>query len=54
MNENLETPKDEKDETNEIVNHVHEHDYTYISSSNGDYKVCRGCGDTILVFSSGC
>ncbi len=47
MTENSETPKEKDDEK---IEHNHEHDYTYISSSNGEYKICRGCNDIILIF----
>lgn len=28
----------------------HSCNYTFISSCNGDYNVCRECGNVILVF----
>ncbi len=46
MNECSENKEDniKKDEEKHICN------YTYISSSEGSYNVCRECGNIILLF----
>ncbi len=45
MNDDIENPENEIEEKPK-----HTCDYTFISSSNGNYNVCRECGNVILVF----